>query len=252
MEAGRADFATAVPGGPGLRGALGPYRAPEPREPRGPYGPPEPRRREPIDAGGRIGSGGPGGPGGRTSSGGPSGPSGPAGRRGHRAGGSPPDVRLTGRGAILALLVLSFAGLLLSDWLGWGLLADVTFVAACVVIACYAKPSDLLAVSVCPPLAFFVACVLAELATSVGGTAAAEGTLITLATSAPWLFLGTAVTILIGLRRGLLDNIRDLREGLRGEPDGPPEHVRRTLGRSGRPASRGPGGPARPGTTWRR
>ena len=249
MEAGQADFAAAVPGGPGLRGAHRRYRAPEPREPRGPYGPPEPRRREPIDAGGRTGSGGPGGPGGGTGSGGPGGPAGP---RVPRAGGSPPDVRLTGRGAILALLVLSFAGLLLSDWLGWGLLADVTFVAGCVVIACYAKPSDLLAVSVCPPLAFFVACVLAQLATSVGGTAAAEGTLITLATSAPWLFLGTAVTILIGLRRGLLDNIRDLRQGLRGEPDGPPEHVRRTLGGSSRPASRGPGEPARPGTTWRR
>ncbi len=202
-----------------------------------------------MDAGARTSSGGPGGSGGRTGSGDPGGPAGP---RGARAGGSPPDVRLTGRGAILALLVLSFAGLLLSDWLGWGLLADVTFVAACVVIACYAKPSDLLAVSVCPPLAFFVACVLAKLATSVGGTAAAEGTLITLATSAPWLFLGTAVTILIGLRRGLLDNIRDLRQGLRGEPDGPPEHVRKTLGGSGRPASRGPGGPARPGNTWRR
>ena len=243
MEAGRADFAAAVPGGPGLRGAHGPYRAPEPREPRGPYGPPEPRRREPMDDGGRPAPADPA-----------AGPDpAPGGPRAPHAGGSPPVVRLTGRGAILALLVLSFAGLLVSDWLGWGLLADVTFVAACVVIACYAKPSDLLAVSVCPPLAFFVACVLAKLVTSAGGTAAAEGTLITLATSAPWLFLGTAVTILIGLRRGLLDNIRDLRQGLRGEPDGPPEHVRRTLGGSGRPASRGPGGPARPGgTTWRR
>ena len=187
--------------------------------------------------------------GGRTSPGGP----GPGGPRAPHGDGSLPVVRLTGRGAILALLVLSFAGILVSDWLGWGLLADVTFVTACVLIPCYAKPSDLLAVSVCPPLTFFVACVLAKLVTSAGGTAAAEGTLVTLATSAPWLFLGTGVTILIGLRRGLLDNIRDLRQGLRGEPEGPPEHVRRTLGGSGLPASRGPGGPARPGgTTWRR
>ena len=95
--------------------------------------------------------------------------------------------------------MLSFLGLIVSDWLDWGMLADATFVAACVVIACYAKPSDLLPVAVCPPLAFFVACVCAKLATSAGGTSAAEGTLVTLATSAPWLFLGTAVTILIGL-----------------------------------------------------
>jgi hypothetical protein len=237
MEAGRSDFAARVPGSPGLRGANGPYRAPEPRKPRGPYGPPEPRRREPADDGGRAGPGGPG----------------PGGPRAPHEDGSLPVVRLTGRGAILGLLVLSFTGILVSDWLGWGLLANVTFVAACIVITCYAKPSDLLAVSVCPPLAFFVACVLAKLVTSAGGTAAAEGTLVTLATSAPWLFLGTAVTILIGLRRGMLDNIRDLRQGLRGEPEGPPEHVRKTLGGSGRPASRGHGGPARPGgTTWRR
>jgi hypothetical protein len=157
-------------------------------------------------------------------------------------------LRLTGRGAVLALLVLSFLGLIVSDWLDWGMLADATFVAACVVIACYAKPSDLLPVAVCPPLAFFVACVCAKLATSAGGTSAAEGTLVTLATSAPWLFLGTAVTILIGLRRGLLDNIRDLRQALQGEPDGP------SPGRARRAGGSGPGGPLDPGSggpTWR-
>jgi hypothetical protein len=158
-------------------------------------------------------------------------------------------VRLTGRGAILALLLISFLGLIVSDWLGWGLLADVTFVGACVVIACYAKPTDLLPVTVCPPLAFFVACVCANLAMSSGGTAAAEGTIVTLATSAPWLFLGTAVTILIGLRRGLLDNVRDLRRGLKGEPEVPlPGTGRRAAGGgSGGPTGPGPGGP-----TWRR
>ena len=164
----------------------------------------------------------------------------PRGPREPREGTGGRTVRLTGRGAILALLVLSFLGVIVSDWLGWGMLADATFVTACVVIACYAKPSDLLPVAVCPPLAFFVACVCAKLATSAGGISAAEGTLVTLATSAPWLFLGTVLTILIGLRRGLLGNIRDLRQGLRGEPDGPaPERVRR--------AERGGSG----GPTWR-
>ncbi len=163
-----------------------------------------------------------------------------------RPGDSTPPVRLTGRGAILALLVLSFLGLIVSDWLGWGILANVTFVAACTVAARYAKPSGLLPVTVCPPLAFFVACVCASLATSAGGTSAAEGTLVTLATSAPWLFLGTAVTILIGLRRGLLDNIRDLRQALQGDPDGPsPGRGRRAVGNGpGGPQGRGPGGPA--------
>jgi len=140
---------------------------------------------------------------------------------------------------------------MLSGWLNWGLLADVTFVLACLAVAWYAKPTDLLTVSVCPPLAFFAACVGAELATSAGGTLAAEGTLVTLATSAPWLFLGTALTILVGLRRGLLDNIRALRQNLHGEPGGaPPEHVRKFPGDgSSGLASRRPGGA---GPAWRR
>lgn len=140
---------------------------------------------------------------------------------------------------------------MLSGWLNWGLLADVTFVLACLAVAWYAKPTDLLTVSVCPPLAFFIACVGAKLATSAGGASAAEGTLVTLATSAPWLFLGTGLTILIGLRRGLLDNIRALRQNLHGEPGGPPpEHVRKFPGDgSSGPASRRPGGP---GPAWRR
>lgn len=159
-----------------------------------------------------------------------------------------PTVRLTGRGAILALLVLSFLGLIMSDGLGWGMFANGTFVVACILMACYVKPSDLLPVTVCPPLVFFVACVCDKLITSSGGTAAAEGTLITLATSAPWLFLGTAMTILIGLRRGLLGNIRDLRRGLQGKPDGPLLRDRRTAG-SG---SGGPLGPGSDGPPWRR
>ena len=113
---------------------------------------------------------------------------------------------------------MSFVGIMVSGWLGIGALADVVFVAACAAMAWYAKPSDLLTVAVSPPLAFFFACVLAKLASSAGGTSAAEGILVTLATSAPWLFAGTALTILIALRRGLLGNIRELRQGLRGNP----------------------------------
>jgi hypothetical protein len=119
----------------------------------------------------------------------------------------------------VSLLGLSFAGLLVSDWLSVGVIGDATFVAGCVVIACYTKPSDLLPVTVCPPLVFLIACVSAKVATSAGGTAAAEGTLVTLGNSAPWLFAGTVLTVIIGLRRGLLGNLRDLRRGLHGDPD---------------------------------
>ena len=129
-------------------------------------------------------------------------------------------LRLTGRGAILGLFVLLFLGILVSSWLNTGVLADLLFLLGCCVMAWYTKPGDLLSVSVSPPLAFFFACVLAKLITSSGGTSAAEGILVTLATSAPWLFAGTALTIVIALRRGLLDNLRDLRAGLQGTPGG--------------------------------
>ncbi len=156
---------------------------------------------------------------------------GPVGAPGPGENAAAPGIRLTGRGAILALVVVTFLGLLVSDLVGWGLLSNVMFVGACIAIACYARPTDLLPVTVCPPLAFFVACVCTKLITSSGGTAAAEGILLTLAISAPWLFLGTAVTIVIAWRRGLLDNIRELRHGLQGQPDGTaPARARNIMG----------------------
>jgi hypothetical protein len=152
-------------------------------------------------------------------------PARPEPRAGHGAGGNgarngAAGIRLTGRGAILCLFLVSFLGMMVSGWLGIGALADVVFVAGCGAMAWYAKPSDLLTVAVSPPLAFFFACVVAKLASSAGGTSAAEGILVTLATSAPWLFAGTALTIVIALRRGLLGNIRELRQGLRGDAGG--------------------------------
>jgi hypothetical protein len=182
------------PAGPQRAGRTEPWRgkpaAPRSRAPGGPAGPASPRRPGPGN--------------------------GPAGG----AAGGAAGLRLTGRGAILCLFVLSFLGILLSGWLGTGVLADVFFLIGCCGIAWYTKPSDLLSVAVSPPLAFFFACVLAKLASSSGGTSAAEGTLVTLATSAPWLFAGTALTIVIALRRGLLDNLRELRQGLQGTPGG--------------------------------
>ncbi|HEY0719192.1 MAG TPA: DUF6542 domain-containing protein [Streptosporangiaceae bacterium] len=176
------------------------------------------------------------GPGGPAHRGGPARPGGPRPRPGaplagahpagaHAAGAHPagaadgrPGLRLTGRGAILCLFLLSFVGIALSGWLSTELVADVLFLTGCGAMAWYTKPSDLLPVTVSPPLAFFFACLLAKLISSSGGTSAAEGVLVTLATSAPWLFAGTALTIVIALRRGLLENIRELRRGLRGTP----------------------------------
>ena len=106
--------------------------------------------------------------------------------------------RLTGRGAIVALFVLCFLTLLT----GWSALADAAFVCGCAAVTYYTKFAGLRTIVVSPPLIFLAACICAKAATSSGTFALAEGMLVTLGTSAPWLFTGTGLTIAIALGRG--------------------------------------------------
>ena len=55
---------------------------------------------------------------------------------------------------------------------------------------------------VAPPLLFFAGSTCAELITAPGTFLAAEGILVTLGTSAPWLFTGTALTVVVAIGRG--------------------------------------------------
>lgn len=103
---------------------------------------------------------------------------------------------------MLALLAASFLGLLIAAWTGWRLFADVMFVTACGVVTCYTRFSGLRAVVVCPPLAFLAGSVLAQAITAADAFSAAVGVLVTLATSAPWLFTGAGLTVAIALGRG--------------------------------------------------
>jgi Domain of unknown function (DUF6542) len=111
-------------------------------------------------------------------------------------------IRLTGRGAVMALFALSFLSLLMAAWTGWGALADAAFVCSCGVVTYYTRASGLRTVMVCPPLLFLAGCACAEAATASGPFMAAEGTLVTLGTSAPWLFTGTALTVVVAIGRG--------------------------------------------------
>lgn len=106
--------------------------------------------------------------------------------------------RLTGRGAIVALFLLCFLSLLT----GWSVLADAAFVCGCGVVTYYTKFAGLRNVVVCPPLVFLAGCIFAKAVTSSGKFAIAEGILVTLGTSAPWLFTGTGLTVAIALGRG--------------------------------------------------
>ena len=112
------------------------------------------------------------------------------------------SIKLTGRGAVVVLFGATFLGLLFAAWTGWSALGDAIFLLACAAVTRYTRPGGLRAVVVSPPLTFFVADIFSQVLTSSGGFAVAEGILVTLATSAPWLFLGTGLTIAIAFGRG--------------------------------------------------
>jgi hypothetical protein len=112
------------------------------------------------------------------------------------------SVRLTGRGALAALFVLCFFTQLIADWTGWGTLAGAAFVCGCGAVTYYTRTSGLRSVVVAPPLLFFAGSTCAELLTAPGTLLAAAGILVTLGTSAPWLFTGTALTVVVAIGRG--------------------------------------------------
>jgi hypothetical protein len=119
------------------------------------------------------------------------------------------SIKLTGRGAALALFAACLFGLLMAGWTGWSALADAIFLMSCGVVAYYTRAKGLRNVVVCPPLAFFAGTVCAQLITAPGGFAAAEGILVTLGIAAPWLFTGTALTIVIAVGRGYRPELPD-------------------------------------------
>jgi hypothetical protein len=142
-------------------------------------------------------------------------------RRGGRGGGAPvaqrSGARLTSRGALLGMFVLSFLGILVSTWLDWSPVAGASFVLGCVAAAWWTKPRDLLSVVISPPILFFCALLAAKALTSTGNTliSVAEGTVLTLADVAPWLIAGMAACLIIAWFRGLSRCLRDLRGDLR-------------------------------------
>ncbi|WP_159941820.1 MULTISPECIES: DUF6542 domain-containing protein [unclassified Nocardiopsis] len=128
--------------------------------------------------------------------------------------------RLTGRGGVLAITLFSFAGTMIAHWAGTPAAPGIAFTLACLVSVCMVRPSDLLSLSVSPPIAFFAAVVAAESALALGSDGFARVMILGLASRlaevAPWLFLGTALVLVIGVFRGLPGNIRDLGDELNG------------------------------------
>ena len=157
-------------------------------------------------------------------------------------GGRPP-ARMTARGAILAMFSLFFPGTLTAGWLHLATLTGLSFVAGCALTARYTRRDGLLTVVVTPPLIFIISLVVTEVITSHADsvrhalTSAAEGTILTLAAVAPWLFAGVLIGLGIAMFRGLPQCVQDLRDELRGDigvPRRSAQHAQRGAGGGGR------------------
>jgi hypothetical protein len=117
------------------------------------------------------------------------------------------------------MFALFFLGVLASGWLHWGPIAGGSFLIGCVAAALRTKPRDLLTVVVSPPLLFLCAVLCGKALTATGNAfvSVTEGTALTLANVAPWLFAGVILALIIAWARGLHQCVRDLRMELRPE-----------------------------------
>jgi hypothetical protein len=128
-------------------------------------------------------------------------------------------MRLTGRGAVFMIFAVCLTGTCAAEMFHWNPAAGIAYVVACVLAAWKVKPGHLLTAVVSPPLLFGIAVAGVKAATATGTvlTATAEGTLLMLGNSAPWLFGGTVLAFLIVCARGLPRDVRELRASLRGD-----------------------------------
>ena len=126
-------------------------------------------------------------------------------------------ILLTGRGAVMVMLAAFVLGLFGASWTPWPVLAGAFFVIGSVAAVVYVRPGDLLMVTIVPPLLFGITLLVVKAATATGNVvlSIAEGTAITMAEVAPWLFAGMALTLVIAWARGLGGCIRELRQDLR-------------------------------------
>jgi hypothetical protein len=130
-----------------------------------------------------------------------------------------PRARLTGRGAVLVMLAVFLVGDLIGVGLHTTVVAGLGYAAGCALAVTYARREAMLVVVTTPPAVFLAALVAAELMTA-GGSAllsTAEGTLLTLAGTAPWLLVVTLACVGVAMTRGLRSCVQELRTALAGQ-----------------------------------
>jgi hypothetical protein len=139
---------------------------------------------------------------------------------------------LTARGAMVAMFGLFFLTSLVSGWLGLGVLTGLGYAAGCVLAPLYVRERAMLQVVVAPPTLFLATVVVVQVLTAQGAgkhgkaLSVVEGTALTLAATAPWLLAGTALGVVLAMRRGLPGGVRQFWAELR-------EDARELIGRVG-------------------
>jgi hypothetical protein len=130
-----------------------------------------------------------------------------------------PRARLTGRGAVLVMLAVFLVGDLIGVGLHTTVVAGLGYAAGCALAVTYARREAMLVVVTTPPAVFLAALVTAELMTAGGSAllATAEGTLLTLAGTAPWLLVVTLACVGVAMTRGLRACVQELRTALAGQ-----------------------------------
>jgi hypothetical protein len=147
------------------------------------------------------------------------------GREATRAGSRSATFRLqlTTRGALLGLFAGYLLIFLVAGWSHTGVLAGLGFCAGAVLAPCYLRREAQLQATVSVPAIALAAVILAQAVTAQGNSShgtvmsVLEGTVLTLAGLAPWLFAGTAMCLAVACYRGLPQCVRDLRDSLRFE-----------------------------------
>lgn len=124
---------------------------------------------------------------------------------------------VTARGALLGMFLLCLLACLIGGWRQLDILDGLAYCAGCVLMPVYARRDAQLRIVVAAPAVFLLALVITQALTAQGNSAHGtvfsilEGTLLTLADVAPWLFAGTAVCVVIALTQGLPQCLRDAR-----------------------------------------
>jgi hypothetical protein len=119
---------------------------------------------------------------------------------------APESTALHGMAAVFGVCL---AGLMVAAWAGWEELGYAVFFMASSLTAYFVRQGSLLPVVVSAPLLFLLACLTASVLTP------SLALLSTLADGAWWLLAGMALTVVIGLRRGLAAEVREIWGDLR-------------------------------------